>query len=145
MARGKADFKARREQLGLTQQDVAQALTVNVKTVKNWENPRQTRYRISDAAWEYLDRAADVQAQQVAYARSVIEAQSEALAGNTVVVPITYYRDQATYDRFGREAGPFGQANANARAIASELERMGIQVEFRYPDDGAISTPGSNY
>ena len=104
MSRGKADFKARREQLGLTQQDVAQALTVNVKTVKNWENPRQTRYRISDAAWEYLDRAADMQAQQVAYARSVIEAQSEALAGNTVVVPITYYRDQATYDRFGREA-----------------------------------------
>ena len=145
MSRGKADFKARREQLGLTQQDVAQALTVNVKTVKNWENPRQTSYRISDAAWEYLDRAADMQAQQVAYARSVIEAQSEALAGNTVVVPITYYRDQATYDRFGREAGPFGQANANARAIASELERMGIQVEFRYPDDGAISTPGSNY
>lgn len=145
MARGKADFKARREQLGLTQQDVAQALTVNVKTVKNWENPRQTRYRISDAAWEYLDRAADMQAQQVAYARSVIEAQSEALAGNTVVVPITYYRDQATYDRFGREAGPFGQANANARAIAGELERMGIQVEFRYPNDGAISTPGSNY
>lgn len=145
MSRGKADFKARREQLGLTQQDVAQALTVNVKTVKNWENPRQTRYRISDAAWEYLDRAADVQAQQIAYARSVIEAQSEALAGNTVVVPITYYRDQATYDRFGREAGPFGQANANARAIASELERMGIQVEFRYPDDGAISTPSSNY
>lgn len=145
MARGKADFKARREQLGLTQQDVAQALTVNVKTVKNWENPRQTRYRISDAAWEYLDRAADMQAQQVAYARSVIEAQSEALAGNTVVVPITYYRDQATYDRFGREAGPFGQANANARAIAGELERMGIQVEFRYPDYGAISTPGGNY
>lgn len=145
MSRGKADFKARREQLGLTQQDVAQALTVNVKTVKNWENPRQTRCRISDAAWEYLDRAADMQAQQVAYARSVIEAQSEALAGNTIVVPITYYRDQATYDRFGREAGPFGQANANARAIASELERMGIQVEFRYPDDGAISTPGSNY
>lgn len=145
MSRGKADFKARREQLGLTQQDVAQALTVNVKTVKNWENPRQTRYRISDAAWEYLDRAADMQAQQVAYARSLIEAQSEALAGNTVVVPITYYRDQATYDRFGREAGPFGQANANARAIASELERMGIQVEFRYPDDGAISTPDSNY
>lgn len=145
MSRGKADFKARREQLGLTQQDVAQALTVNVKTVKNWENPRQTRYRISDAAWEYLDRAADMQAQQVACARSVIEAQSEALAGNTVVVPITYYRDQATYDRFGREAGPFGQANANARAIAGELERMGIQVEFRYPDDGAISTPGSNY
>lgn len=62
MARGKADFRARREMLGLTQQDVADALNANVKTIKNWENPRQTRYRISDAAWEYLDRAADINA-----------------------------------------------------------------------------------
>lgn len=144
MARGKADFKAQRERLGLSQQDVADALGINIKTVKNWENPRQTRYRISDAAWEYLDRAADVQAQQVAYACSVVEKRIDELGREPAVVTITYYRDQATYDRFGREAGPFGQANANARAIASELERMGIQVEFRYPDDGAISTPGGN-
>lgn len=145
MARGKADFKAQRERLGLTQQDIADALDVNVKTVKNWENPRQTRYRISDAAWEYLDRAADVQAQQVAYARSVVEKRIDELGREPAVISITYYRDQATYDRFGREAGPFGQANANARAIACELERMGIRVEFRYPDDGAIPTPGGNY
>lgn len=52
-----------------------------------------------------------------------------------IVVPITYYRDQSTYDRFGRDAGPYGQANATARAIAVELERMGVQVEFHYPDD----------
>lgn len=145
MARGKADFKARRERLGLSQQDVADALGINIKTVKNWENPKQPRYRISDAAWRYLDSALDAQAQQVAYARSVVESQIEALGGDPVVVPITYYRDQAAYDRFGRDSGPFGQANANARAIACELERMGIQVEFRYPDDGAIPTPGGNY
>lgn len=145
MARGKADFKAKRERLGLTQQDIADALGINIKTVKNWENPRQTRYRISDVAWEYLDRVIDAQAQQVAYACSVVEKRIEELGRKPAVVAITYYRDQATYDRFGREAGPFGQANATARAIACELERMGIQVEFRYPDDGAIPTPGSNY
>lgn len=145
MARGKADFKAQRERLGLTQQDIADALDVNVKTVKNWENPRQTRYRISNAAWEYLDRAHDMQAQQVAYACSVVEKRIDELGREPAAVSITYYRDQATYDRFGREAGPFGQANANARAIACELERKGIKVEFRYPDDGAIPTPGSNY
>lgn len=128
-----------------SQQDVADALEVNIKTVKNWENPRQPIYRISDAAWRYLDRALDAQVRQVAYARSVVENQIEAFGGDPVVVPITYYRDQATYDRFGRDAGPFGRANANARAIACELERMGIQVEFRYPDDGAIPTSGSNY
>lgn len=144
MARGKADFKARRERLGLTQQDIADALGINIKTVKNWENPKQPRYRISDAAWRYLDRALDMQAQQVAYACSVVEKRIDELGRHPAAVSITYYRDQATYDRFGREAGPFGQANANARAIACELERMGIQVEFRYPDDGAIPTPGSN-
>lgn len=134
MARGKADFRARREMLGLTQQDVADALNANVKTIKNWENPRQTRYRISDAAWEYLDRAADIH-QQVAYARSVIEKHAEVFAESPIVVPITYFRDQAAYDECGRNAGPYGQANATSRAIARELERMGIQVEFRYPDD----------
>ena len=66
--------------LGLTQQDVADALNANVKTIKNWENPRQTRYRISDAAWEFLDCAADIQARQVAYARSVIEKHAEVFA-----------------------------------------------------------------
>lgn len=145
MARGKADFKAQRERLGLSQQDVADALGINIKTVKNWENPKQPRYRVSDAAWEYLDRALDMQAQQVAYARSVVEKRIAELGREPAMISITYYRDQATYDRFGREEGPFGQANANARAIACELERMGIQVEFRYPDDGAIPTPGSNY
>ena len=134
MARGKADFRARREMLGLTQQDVADALNANVKTIKNWENPRQTRYRISDAAWEYLDCATDIQAQQVAYARSVIEKHAEVFAESPVVVPITYYRDQAAYDECRRHAGPYGQANATSRAIARELERMGIQVEFSYAD-----------
>lgn len=134
MARGKADFRARREMLGLTQQDVADALNANVKTIKNWENPRQTRYRISDAAWEFLDCAADIQARQVTYARCVIEKHAEVFAESPIVVPITYYRDQAAYDECGRDAGPYGQANATSRAIARELERMGVQVEFRYAD-----------
>lgn len=46
------------------------------------------------------------------------------------------------YDEFGRDPGPYGQANANARAMAYELEHRGIKVEFRYPTDGAVSTPG---
>lgn len=129
--------------LGLTQQDVADALNANVKTIKNWENPRQTRYRISDAAWEYLDCAADIQAQQVAYAHSVIEKHAEVFAKSPIVVPITYFRDQAAYDECGRDAGPYGQANATARAIAVELERMGIQVEFHYPDDSG-DTPDTD-
>lgn len=60
-------------------------------------------------------------------------------------VTLTYYRDQAMRDRHGRESGSYGQANANARAAAAELERMGANVAFAYPGDGAVRTPGSNY
>lgn len=60
-------------------------------------------------------------------------------------MPITYYRDQVMYDEFGCDPGPYGQANANARAMAYELERRGISVEFRYPGEDAVHTPGSRY
>lgn len=143
--RSKADFKALRERVGLSQQDVATALGVNIKTAKNWENPKQDRYRIPADAWSYLDHALDLQKQQVSYACAVVAKQVEAFGAEPVTVPITYYRDQAMYDEFGRDSGPFGQANANARAMAYELERRGIKVEFRYPTENAISTPGSRY
>lgn len=38
---------------------------------------------------------------------------------------ITYYRTQKEYDELGRDERPFGMANANARAVAESLQRMG--------------------
>ena len=35
--RSKADFKCLRERVGLSQQDVASALGVNIRSVKRWE------------------------------------------------------------------------------------------------------------
>lgn len=61
------------------------------------------------------------------------------------LVPLTYFRSQEEYDAFGRDAGPFGVANANSRAVADALMARGIEVEFRYPDEGAVRTPGSRY
>ena len=60
-------------------------------------------------------------------------------------VTLTYYRSQEQYDELGRDEGWYGVANANARAVAAELKRYGFSVEFRYPDDGALRTPGSRY
>ena len=71
--------------------------------------------------------------------------QVEQLGGEPAVVHITYYRDQAMYDKYGRDDGPFGWANNVARMTAYELERRGIGYEFRYPNEGAVSTPGSKY
>lgn len=50
-------------------------------------------------------------------------------------VQITYYRTQAQYDELGRDEGPVGIANANARAIAQRLSDMGYMIGFAYPDD----------
>lgn len=149
MERTKADFKALRERVGLSQQNIADPLGVNIKTAKNWENPNQERYRIPEDAWAYIDTAVEMQRRQVSYACSVVARQVESFgcdpATVPITVPITYYRDQAMYDEFGRDPGPFGQANANARAVGYELERRSIGVEYRHPCDGAIRTPGSGY
>lgn len=144
MERTKAGFKALRERVGLSQQDVANELDVNVKTVKRWEQP-QFPYDAPEDAWELLEHALDVQKQQVEYAVSVLKEQAESFGKMPNQVTLTYFRDQAMFDKYGRESDPYGQANANARAAAAELERIGANVVFAYPGDGAIRTPGSNY
>ena len=144
MERTKADFKALRERVGLSQHDVADAIRVSIKTIKRWENP-SVPYEAPADAWEYLENVLEVQSNQVSYALGVLAKQVEQLGGEPAVVPITYYRDQAMYDEYGRDTGKFGQANASARAVATALEQRGIKVTFNYPLHGAISTEGSRY
>ena len=138
----KADFRAIRETIGLTQGDVAKALGVALRTVKRWEHPDWHEPPEDARAWllEMHER----------HDALVDEAVDRALAiaakrGAPEVVAITYYRDQAQHDAHGREQGPYGFANSVAREVALDLAGEGIETEFRYPDDGAISTPGSRY
>lgn len=127
MSRSKADFKARRETLGLTQQDVADAADVNISTVKRWEKPGY--FDPPDDVWEWLD---DCDALQ----REVVDAAvSAAVARGRGPVQITYYRSQEQYDATGSDDGPYGVANANARMVASRLRALGYEVDFAYPDD----------
>lgn len=63
--------------------------------------------------------------------------------GAEFVVSMTYYRDQSQYDALGRDPGTFAFANSVAREVALRLADEGVEVEFRYPDDGAVSAPGS--
>ena len=142
--RTKADFKALREACGLSQQNVADALGVHLQTIKRWEKP-SFPYAVPDDAFAYLDSVAESQANQVNYMLGVVAQQVEQFGKNPVLVPITYYRDQQMYDKYGRDEGPFGWPNAVARKLAYELDKRGISYSFRYPDDGAVSTPGSNY
>lgn len=144
MTRTKAAFKALRESAGLSQQNVADALDVNISTAKRWEKP-SFPYDAPDDAWEYLEGVKETQEEQVSFMLAAVAEQVEQMGKEPVVVPITYYRDQKMYDEFGRDPGPFGWPNAVARKVVYELERRGIACEFRYPTEGAVRTPGSNY
>ena len=138
----KADFRAIRETIGLTQGDVAEACGVSLRTVKRWEH-LDWQEPPSDAwAWllDMLDRHDALVDEAVDRALAIVGERGEPAA-----VVITYYRDQAQYDAHGRDPGPYGFANSVAREVALDLNGEGIETEFRYPDEGAISTPGSRY
>lgn len=143
--RTKAALKALRETVGMMQRDLAEELDVDVRSVKRWESPATEGYHAPDDAWLVLENARETQRQQVAYALKVVREQEEAQGHAPSAIALTYYRDQEQYDACGRDSGPYGVANANARAVADALEREGYQVEWHYPDEGAVRTPGSRY
>lgn len=139
--RTKADFKALRETCGLTQQNVADACGVRVLAVKRWEKPGYSAPPRD--AWEFLDGCRERMLDMAGFSTDKAVAARDEVGLETVA--LTYFRDQEQYDASGRDEGPYGLANATARLTADYLGAEGFEVEFRYPDDGAISTPGSNY
>ena len=134
----KADFRAMRETAGYSQQALADALNVNVKTVKRWEHEADASMPPADA-WNLLEAALDVQQRMAAYAVSVVRKQEAALGAKPQAVQLTYFRDQAMFDRYGRDEGYFGVANANSRAAAAVLQAEGYGVSFSYPCDNDSS------
>lgn len=128
----KAWFRATREMLGLTQQDVAEAADVRVMTVKRWERPGDPEPPADVIEW--LEALSEAQRDTVDAAVSAV-VSSVPLRGSA---QLTYYRTQEQYDELGRDPGPVGMANANARMVAARLDAMGYTVGFAYPDD-----PGS--
>lgn len=143
--RTKADFAALRETVGLTQANLADDLGVNPRSVRRWEQPGQEGYEPPAEAWEVLDRYADLRRRMVDHARETVMQAGERMGGQPGQVVLTYYRSQEQYDDLGRDEGWYGVANANARAVASELAHYGVTACFRYPEEGAIRTPGSRY
>lgn len=137
----KADFRAMRERLGLTQQDVADAVGVRVLAVKRWERPGLPEP--PEDAWEHLEVMDDLMEAMVEFSVGKARELTEAVGSAPVV--LTYYRDQAQFDACGRDDGPYGFANAVAREVGAILADEGTEVEFAYPDVGAARTPGSRY
>lgn len=145
MERTKAEFRALRETVGFSQHALAAELGVSPLSVKRWERPDIDGYNPPADAWDMLDSYLAAHDRMVAEMFAEVRRQVKAIGRKTDCIPITYYRDQAQLDALGRDEGYYGVANANARDLAGKLRRAGYTVEFRYPGQGAVKTPGSRY
>lgn len=126
-----ADFRASREGIGLAQIDIADECHVRVLAVKKWEKGENP---IPLDAWGVLSDWMDRFDAAVETAVSVAQTRA-AVHGEIGAVELTYYRTQAEYDEHGRDKGPFGFVNAVTRKVADELEALGADVRFVYPQD----------
>lgn len=114
-----ADLKAIRETVGMSQQDLADRLGVNVRSVKRWENPLYD-YEAPEGAYEVVEDALARQHEVVAYAVNVAEKMD-----TETPVELTYSRGLTSESRM---------ANANVRLVGFILESRGHEVVYLFKD-----------
>ncbi len=127
-----ANFRALRELCGITQQQAADAMNVQIRTVKRWEKGETP---VPDDALAWLRRCAVDHTKSV---RDEISRMAEGVRPGEVLC-LPYYRTQdqvdAEAEMWGIEALPFGFVNAIYRSVAERLTDMGYLVSFKYPDE----------
>lgn len=121
--------------VGLTQADVAEDLGVAIQSVKRWEREDMTNYNVPESALGYI------QEQKTEFIKTVTRLYNSSfeLIESGIVdideLPLTYFRDQAMYDRAMKEPARYSQVNAIALAVATMLEVEGYHVAWAYPED----------
>lgn len=129
--RTKAEFRAIRETVGMTQAHLASMLGVEVRSVKRWENPDAPQVPPQDA-WDLVDEAA---ASQRAALDAMIDQAAKAAAehGELSAVALPYWASQSAYDAghySGADGADWRMVNATSRLAAVELGRRGIAVRW---------------
>lgn len=125
----KAEFRALREKLGLTQGDVAHALNVDIRSVKRWENPNYSENKVPRYALTYLDRMDDLFTYQIEELLKAFYANNNGSGKAAVAI----YRDAEHCKERCTNDIPYGMVNAMSYELARRLEADGIEVKFYYP------------
>lgn len=137
MERGKADFRALREKLGITQNDIARYTHKTLKAVKDWE--KETAGAIPPAdVWEWLDDLDEARTEHIESIVARIQNMVQLHEGKPQAITLTYYRNAKDYAAYGRDSGSrdsWLQVNSTTRALAEALQRAGFDTVYRYPTD----------
>ena len=112
-----ADFRARRERMGIDRRDVQNATNVSTSTIFKWENPTDKHLKIAPRAWDWL------KARELDFTLSVRELHDSAKASAESDFITLVYPQTTDYDR------------AIVRAAAERLMAEGYEVMFTYTDD----------
>ena len=130
--RSKQEFKALREQVGMSQADLAFALGVTERSAKRWESIKYTNYNAPQDAWDILDDALKLQRQVISAALGQIDEAAQEVGGYPESVKLVYWSSQAEYDEYHcvDDDGDWRQANATARIVSYALHERGIETDW---------------
>lgn len=118
------EFRAKREMCGLTQQHVADATGVSVRTVKRWEGGK---FGIPEDAADVIESAFEMHRAAI---RSQLVEVRKALWDGCGEVVVRYRAPRSA------EAGAMYQFdNAVARAVADRFIGIGVPVRFVSDED----------
>ena len=130
--RTKAEFRATRELLGITQQGLADELGVKVLSVKRWESPKYPQHA-PDGVWEFLDDLMTAQDDAVCIAIAQVRRIGEEQGRMPHEVVLPYWSSQQDYreHHFDPDDGAtWTEVNAANRRIAIVLKDRGIKVRW---------------
>lgn len=138
--RNKQEFKALREQVGMSQTDLALALEVSERSVKRWESIKYKEYNAPQDAWDILDELLQLQREEVATALGQVEEAAQSVGDYPESVKLVYWTSQDEYDKLHciDDGGDWRQANATARVVSYALSERGIATDWISAEDNLV-------
>lgn len=135
MERTKANFRALRETVGMSQAHLAKECGIDSRSVRRWEDPKERSCSPRGFAWDLLEEARAAQLSAYDAAVTAVEDEADEAGCAPRAVTLTYWPNVAAYAHAHPEEDPanWQMANANARLVAHALAEMGYEVEFAFP------------